>query len=98
MTKILGFKNSEIGSLYIIPTAIVVILFSIVGFGLGYYLMLWIFKVFVMQLDGYFAFYMTPASMVGSVLFLLIGYAFVSMIDYIRIKHIPTDVALKNAE
>ena len=57
-----------------------------------------IFKVFVMQLDGYFAFYMTPASMVGSVLFLLIGYAFVSMIDYIRIKHIPTDVALKNAE
>ncbi|MCR5323984.1 MAG: ABC transporter permease [Lachnospiraceae bacterium] len=98
MTKILGFKNSEIGSLYIIPTAIVVILFSIIGFGLGYYLMLWVFKVFVMQLDGYFAFYMTPKSMVGSVLFLLIGYAFVSMIDYIRIKHIPTDVALKNAE
>ncbi len=98
MTKILGFKNSEIGSLYIIPTAIVVILFSIIGFGLGYYLMLWVFKVFVMQLDGYFAFYMTVPSMVGSVLFLLIGYAFVSMIDYIRIKHIPTDVALKNAE
>ena len=98
MTKILGFKNSEIGSLYIIPTALVVVLFSVIGFGLGYYLMLWIFKVFVMQLDGYFAFFMKPVSMVGSVLFLLIGYVFVSMIDYIRIKHIPTDVALKNAE
>ncbi len=98
MAKILGFKNGEIGSLYITPTAIVVVLFSIVGFGLGYYLMIWIFKAFMMQMDGYFAFYMKPVSMVGSVLFLLIGYAFVSVIDYIRIRHIPTDVALKNAE
>ncbi len=98
MAKILGFKNGEIGSLYITPTAFVVILFSVIGFGLGYYLMLWIFKVFLLQMDGYFAFYMTPASMVGSVLFLLIGYAFVSVIDYLRIRHIPTDVALKNAE
>ena len=98
MAKILGFKNGEIGSLYILPTAIVVTLCSIVGFVAGYYLMLWIFKIFMMQMDGYFTFFLKPVSAVLSVLYLLIGYMFVSAIDYIRIKHIPLDVALKDVE
>ncbi|MCR5768283.1 MAG: permease [Lachnospiraceae bacterium] len=98
MVKILGFKNKEIGSLYIIPTAIVVVAVSLVGFVGGYLLMIWIFKIFMMQMDGYFAFFMRPVSMVLSVVFLLIGYAFVSILDYIRIKKIPLDVALKNMD
>ena len=98
MVKILGFKNGEIGKLYIAPTAIVVVFFSIIGFGAGYYLMLWLFHAFMLQMDGYFAFYMTTGSMILSVLYLLIGYAFVSVIDFIRIKKIPMDVALKNVE
>ncbi|MCR5719292.1 MAG: ABC transporter permease, partial [Lachnospiraceae bacterium] len=98
MSKILGFKNSEIGSLYIIPTAFVVLLCAVIGFIGGMYLMIWIFGIFVQQLDGYFAFYMTPLSMVLSVVYLLVGYAFVSVIDYHRIKRIPLGVALKNVE
>ena len=98
MVKILGFLNSEISALYILPTAIVVVLFSIISFVVGYYLMIWIFQVFMLQMDGYFAFFMSPASMVLSVLYLLIGYAFVSLIDFFRIKRIPLDVALKNVE
>ncbi len=98
MVKILGFQNFEIGSLYIIPTAIVVVLFSLISFVAGYFLMFWIFKVFMLQMDGYFAFYMAPVSMVLSVVYLLLGYAFVSVIDYIRIKKIPMDQALKNVE
>ncbi|MBR6294740.1 MAG: hypothetical protein IKR54_09135 [Lachnospiraceae bacterium] len=98
MTKILGFSNGEIGSLYIIPTAIVVVLFSLVAFVAGYFLMMWIFKIFMMQMDGYFAFFMRPGSMVLSVLYLLIGYAFVSIVDFVRIKKIPLDVALKDME
>ena len=98
MVKILGFKNGEIGKLYIVPTAIVVTLFSVIGFGAGYYLMLWLFHAFMLQMDGYFAFYMTAGSMILSILYLLIGYAFVSVIDFIRIKRIPMDVALKNVE
>lgn len=98
MTKILGFKNSEIGALYIVPTAIVVVLFALISFVVGYYLMVWIFKIFVMQMDGYFYFYMKVKSMVMSVLYLLIGYGIVSIIDFIRIKKIPMDVALKNVE
>ena len=98
MTKVLGFTNGEIGALYITPTAIVVVLFSVVGFIGGYYLMLWGFKVFVLQMDGYFAFYMKKISMLLSILYLLIGYMFVSVVDFIRIKKIPMDVALKNIE
>jgi putative ABC transport system permease protein len=98
MVKILGFSNNEIASLYILPTALVVVLCSIVGFGIGYYLMIWVFKVFMLQMDGYFAFYLKPISMVLSVVYLLIGYIFVSLIDYRRIKRIPMDVALKNVE
>jgi len=98
MAKILGFKNGEIGSLYIIPTAIVVVVFAIAAFVVGYYLMVWIFHAFMLQLDGYFAFYMNRSSMVLTVVYLLIGYAFVSLVDFARIKRIPLDVALKNIE
>ena len=98
MAKILGFVNGEIGSLYIVPTAIVVTVVSIIGFAGGYYLMIWVFKAFMLKMNGYFAFNMTVGSMILSVLYLLIGYAFVSVLDYIRIKRIPLDVALKNVE
>ena len=98
MAKILGFMNGEIGSLYILPTAMIVVLFSVVSFVVGYFLMVRIFRIFVLQMDGYFAFYMSVGSMVLSVVYLLIGYAVVSVIDFIRIKRIPMDVALKNME
>lgn len=98
MVKILGFKNGEIGALYIVPTAIIVVLFSVISFVIGYFLMVWIFHVVMLQMDGYFAFFMKPSSMVLSILYLLIGYSFVSVIDFIRIKRIPMDVALKNVE
>ena len=98
MAKILGFQNGEIASLYILPTAIVVTVFALISFVVGYFLMIWIFKLFMMQMDGYFAFYMTPVSMVLSVVYLLVGYAFVSVIDFVRIKRIPMDEALKNID
>ncbi len=36
--------------------------------------------------------------MVLSVVYLLMGYGFVSVIDYLRIRRIPTDTALKNMD
>ena len=98
MAKILGFVNGEIGSLYIVPTAAIVVLFAIISFGVGYYLMIWIFHAFMLQMNGYFAFYMTPSSMILTVVYLLVGYAMVSLVDLARIRRIPLDVALKNIE
>ncbi|MBR3307585.1 MAG: permease [Lachnospiraceae bacterium] len=98
MVKILGFENGEIASLYILPTAMLVVLFAAVSVFIGYALMGWVFKLFIMQMDGYFEFYMKNSSMVLSVVYLLAGYALVSVIDLFRIKKIPLDVALKNVE
>ena len=98
MAKILGFTNGEIGSLYILPTSVVVVICTLIALGCGYFLMLWIFKAFMLQMDGYFSFFMKPSSMVLSVVYLLIGYMFVSVIDYIRVRKIPMDEALKNVE
>jgi len=41
---------------------------------------------------------MMPASMVLPVVYLLVGYAFVSVIDFTRIKRIPMDEALKSID
>ena len=98
MAKILGFRDREIASLYILPTAVAVTFFALISFAAGYFLMIWIFERFMMQMDGYFAFYMSPGSMVLSVAYLLCGYAFVSVIDFVRIRRIPTDEALKNID
>ena len=97
MAKILGFQNGEISSLYMLPTAIIIVC-ALIGFGVGYLLIIQLFKIFMMQMDGYFAFYMEPRSMVLSIVYLLVGYAFVSVIDYIRIRRIPMDEALKNID
>ena len=40
MVKILGFRNGEIASLYILPTALVVTVFALVSFVVGYFLMI----------------------------------------------------------
>ena len=98
MAKILGFKNGEIASLYIIPTAIIVVIFSVISLFIGYAIIDWVFAIFMNQMDGWFEYYMSPKSMVLSVVYLLVGYAFVSIIDFIRIKNIPMDEALKNVE
>lgn len=98
MVKILGFKNGEIASLYIVPTAIIVVFVSILSFVVGLFLMIYIFKVFMMSMDGWFEFYMRPVSMLLSIVYLLVGYAVVSVIDYIRIRRIPMNEALKNVE
>ena len=98
MVKILGFKNSEISSLYMIPTAFIVVLFTLLGFVAGYIILIYVFKAFMLQMDGWFTYYMTTKSMVMSVVFMLVGYAVVSVFDFIRIKKIPMDKALKTVE
>ncbi len=98
MVKILGFKNSEISALYMIPTAFIVLLFTLLGFGAGYVILIYVFRAFMLQMDGWFTFYMSTKSMVMSVVYMLVGYAVVSIFDFIRIKKIPMDEALKNVE
>ena len=98
MSKILGFQNGEIASVYMLPTAIVVLIFTGISFVIGYYIMVLLFRVFMMSVDGWFEFYISPVGAALSMLFMIIGYLVVSLLDYRRIRKIPMEEALKNIE
>ncbi|MEE0955066.1 MAG: FtsX-like permease family protein [Eubacterium sp.] len=98
MAKILGFKNRELSSIYMLPTAITVILFTGISFLIGYAIMEELFKIFMMSMDGWFKFYISPKGAVLSMVFMVTGYLVVSLADFRRIRKIPMDEALKNIE
>ncbi len=98
MVKILGYENKEISSLYMTSTTIMVIISCIVGILVGYFAMGAFFKIYLMSMEGWFSFVITPLGFVKMFLFGFISYLVVMVIDYNRIKKIPMDEALKNVE
>jgi putative ABC transport system permease protein len=98
MVKILGYENREISSLYMASTTFVMILFCLVGMVGGFYLMEIGFKAYLMQMEGWFDFVITPIGFVKMFAFVYVAYLIVMVIDYRRIKRIPMSDALKNVE
>ena len=98
MVKILGYENKEISSLYMTSTTIMVIFSCLVGILVGYFVMGLFFKIYLMSMEGWFSFVITPLGFVKMFLFGFISYLVVMVIDYNRIKKIPMDEALKNVE
>jgi putative ABC transport system permease protein len=99
MAKILGYSGREIAKLYILPTAIVVVVSLLLSYPLISWLMVRIFKVMLRQMmSGWLIIWLDP-----SVYFKMFGmgvatYAVVAVIEYRRIRKIPMDEALKNVE
>lgn len=98
MVKILGYENKEISSLYMLTTTLVVILACIIGIFAGYFIMTVVFKEYLMSMEGWFNFYISPLGFVKMFCFGFIAYLIVMVFDYRRIKRIPMDEALKNVE
>lgn len=98
MTKILGYENGEIASLYLLSTTIILIISDVISVVLGTLVMTQAWKVIMSSYSGWFAFVMEPAGYVKMFLFVLVGYLFVMILDFVRIKKIPMDEALKNME
>lgn len=55
-------------------------------------------KAIMSDYSGWFTFQINPAGYLKMFLFVLIGYLIVAWFDFQRIKKIPMNVALKNAE
>ena len=55
-------------------------------------------KMMLFSYSGWFAFKVKPLGYVKMFAFVLIGYLFVMILDFMRIKKIPMDQALKNVE
>ncbi len=98
MVKILGYEDGEIARLYLITTAVVVIISEFAAMALGYLLMKMFWGVMLQTLGGYFAFIMKPEGFVKEFVLVTVAYLVITVFDFIRIKHIPKVLALKNAE
>ena len=98
MTKILGYENKEIASLYLLSTSIVVIISDAVSVILGTLVMNVAWRIMLFSYSGWFAFRIKPLGCAKMFGFVLIGYLIVMIFDFQRIKKIPMDQALKNVE
>jgi putative ABC transport system permease protein len=98
MTKILGYENKEIASLYLLSTTMIVVLWDVLGVVFGAKVMLEIWKAMMFSYSGWFQFVIAPAGYAKMFFFLLAGYLVVMILDFWRIKKIPMDEALKNVE
>ncbi len=98
MTKILGYENREIASLYLLSTTIVVIVSDIISVVLGTQIMNYVWRAMLKTYSGWFNFRMKPTGYVKMFGFVFIGYLIVMLLDFRRIKKIPMDQALKNVE
>lgn len=98
LTKILGYENKEIAELYLISTAVILIIADLISVFLGFFVMREAWRAIMTDYSGWFDFVMQPVSFVKVFAFILIGYLIVMGFDFGRIKKIPLDKALKNVE
>lgn len=99
MCKILGFKNSEIGKLYILSTSIAVIIGLLVSIPITDMILRWAFCSYLYKIvSGYFPYNVRTSSFVFMVLLGIVSYCAVAVIQFIKISRIPKSEALKNVE
>lgn len=98
MTKILGYENREIASLYLLSTTMVVVVADTISVILGSTAMKQAWKIIMFKYNGWFAFTIEPMGYVKMFSFVLLGYLIVMMLDFRRIRKIPMEEALKNVE
>lgn len=98
MTKVLGYDTGEIASIYLIPTAIVVLLSEFLAIFIGFELMAQFWKLMMMSMGGWFAFTMPFSGFVKEYVLVFAAYAVITVIDFFRIRRIPKVLALKNVE
>ena len=98
MTKVLGYVNKEIASLYLIPTGMTVFFSEFLSIYLAYTFMSKYWGVMMMKLSGWFEFTMPFSGFVKEFVLVFAAYLVITVIDFFRIRRIPKVLALKNVE
>ncbi|WP_027438660.1 ABC transporter permease [Lachnospira multipara] len=98
MVKVLGFKNSEIASLYIMATGIVAFVSIVISVFLSNILMAQVWRWYLKTLDGWLAYYLSYFSMFKIGLLAFVGFIVAALVCYKLIKKIPMTDAIKNVE
>ncbi|MCR4668484.1 MAG: ABC transporter permease [Clostridia bacterium] len=99
MAKILGYTGGEIGKIYVLLTSIVVVVFTVLSVPLIAPLMRKISEeVIRMEMTGWLPLDMNRMVYVRAVLYGLVTYALVAVLQYRKISKVPMTEALKNVE
>lgn len=99
MAKILGYTNGEIGKLYIWSTTSVVVICLLLSLPIEKAIMGVVFREMMLSsVSGWIALWIDPKIYLEMFLIGIGTYAIVSLLEYRRIRRIPMDEALKNAE
>lgn len=98
MTKILGYSNKEIKQLYIRSTTIVTLLSLVITIPLCNAIMKYVCIAIFSEYPGWFEYYMPPVTFVKMIVLGVASYAVVALMLFRKVKKVPLDEALKNAE
>lgn len=98
MAKILGYRNREINQIYIVPTAIVVILSMFITVPVSNWAIGYICNYFFKEYPGYLPYYTAPSIFIKMAVLGVVSYAVIAFFQTRRVKKIPLADALKNVE
>lgn len=98
MVKILGYENGEIGRLYLIASIWVVIISILLSFVINTWFFRYILIIFMKGFGGWFTFFVGTDTYIKMFLMGIGTYLVVAMLQFLKIKKIPMDEALKNVE
>ncbi len=98
MTKILGYSEAEISSLYVVTTSIVVIASLILTIPLVNLLMEQVFVVMFSEYSGWMPYYVPFSAYIKMIVTGIAAYAAIAFGQFRKVKKIPLGIALKNVE
>lgn len=99
MCKILGFKNGEIGMLYILSTSIAVIIGLAASIPLSDAIMRWTFNSYLYKIvSGYLPYKVRTSGFVYIIILGIASYSIVALLQLLKIRKVSKSEALKNAE
>ena len=98
MVKILGYRDSEVGSLYLNATTVVVVVSMILTDMIATPVIIVLYHYFMQDIKGWLTIWIGFDTYVKMFLMGVVAYAFVALLQYIKIRKIPMDEALKNVE
>ncbi|MBR6173521.1 MAG: FtsX-like permease family protein [Eubacterium sp.] len=98
MVKILGYENKEIASLYLISTTWFVFLSAVIMAFVGVWALGGIWVAYMNRMDGWLPVHFGAVDYLSIIGITFGAYLVVMIFDYLRIRRVPMDEALKNVE
>ena len=98
LSKILGYKDGEIGGLYVATTSIVVIAAILATTFISKYIVGLLYtEMLTKTMSGWLPFYVGPDVYVKMIVIGTVTYVIVALLELLKIKKMPMNMALKDA-